>query len=342
MRMVRLPFVPGISVEFADRDLALKRVEDWAEHGMTVVHVVYGPEGCGKSAWLRQSAVLLRELGFDVVYVNPMDKEQIIEVSVPDLRKRFMEVVERALANNTLFQIAWAAYELAHDLIKAGRRRVAVLADDVFKAIGLDKASLYVKAMLNLIEYPPRNYDVVIAVAATSEGLSRREVGRHRWAYLDAMWNMGRDGFRQLYDQIPGSKPDFEYVWRLTGGNPKLLGQLYETHWNAEPIIRRIQDEKRLPELVASLGNKERELLREAVDDPDTLISREGLPLLDKLVELNITVDSIPSRDPEFWIDEPPPERDLELGIGRRVAWQSPLHRIAVRRALDNEEGRTA
>ena len=77
---------------------------------------------------------------------------QVIEVGVPDLRKRFMEVVEGALVNNTLFQIAWAAYELAHDLIKAGRRRAAVLADDVFKAIGLDKVSLYVKAMRNLIE----------------------------------------------------------------------------------------------------------------------------------------------------------------------------------------------
>jgi len=31
---------------------------------------------------------------------------------------------------------------------------------------------------------------------------------------------------------------------------------------------------------------------------------------------------------------KPPPERDLELGVGRRVAWQTPLHREAVRLAL--------
>jgi hypothetical protein len=35
---------------------------------------------------------------------------------------------------------------------------------------------------------------------------------------------------------------------------------------------------------------------------------------------------------PWFWIDEPPPEKDLELGIGKDVAWQSPLHREAVKR----------
>ncbi|MEM1599103.1 MAG: AAA family ATPase, partial [Pyrobaculum sp.] len=40
-------------------------------------------------------------------------------------------------------------------------------------------------------------------------------------------------------------------------------------------------------------------------------------------------------RDPWFWVGELPPEKDLELGIGRRVAWQTPLHREAVRRALE-------
>jgi len=34
-------------------------------------------------------------------------------------------------------------------------------------------------------------------------------------------------------------------------------------------------------------------------------------------------------------VDRPaPPERDLELGIGKHVAWHTPLHREAVRRAL--------
>ena len=39
-------------------------------------------------------------------------------------------------------------------------------------------------------------------------------------------------------------------------------------------------------------------------------------------------------RGPALWVDQPPPERDLELGIGRNVAWQTPIHREAVRMAL--------
>ena len=33
-------------------------------------------------------------------------------------------------------------------------------------------------------------------------------------------------------------------------------------------------------------------------------------------------------------MDVPPPETDPELVIGRNVAWQTPIHREAVRRAL--------
>jgi hypothetical protein len=53
-----------------------------------------------------------------------------------------------------------------------------------------------------------------------------------------------------------------------------------------------------------------------------------------ELTELSLIVDTIPSRDPELWLDNPPPERDSELGIGRHVAWQTPLHREAIRKHL--------
>ena len=53
-----------------------------------------------------------------------------------------------------------------------------------------------------------------------------------------------------------------------------------------------------------------------------------------ELVEKNLIVYDIYFRNPELWIDEPPPDRDSELGIGRYAAWQTPLHREAVKVAL--------
>ena len=55
---------------------------------------------------------------------------------------------------------------------------------------------------------------------------------------------------------------------------------------------------------------------------------------MEKTAELNLIIDAVTYRDPPLWIDQPPPQRDLELGIGKRVAWHTPLHREAVKRAL--------
>jgi len=48
----------------------------------------------------------------------------------------------------------------------------------------------------------------------------------------------------------------------------------------------------------------------------------------------NMIVYPLGSRDPELWIDNSPPEKDPELGIGKHVAWQTPLHGEATKRAL--------
>ncbi|MFZ8783824.1 MAG: hypothetical protein ACO2OR_07605 [Desulfurococcaceae archaeon] len=49
----------------------------------------------------------------------------------------------------------------------------------------------------------------------------------------------------------------------------------------------------------------------------------------------NLITHNLYERDPVFWVDEPPPEKDPEIVVGRKVAWQTPLYREAVRRALE-------
>ncbi len=331
MKRIQLPLVPGVVVEFADRELALKKVEEWARGGTAAVQLVFGPEGCGKTAWLRQSAEVLRELGFDVIYVNPLERDYLAYIDLKEVARRLAEhsgIAEVKLAD--------LAIQLAKYAIKKRKRKMAVLADDVFQAIGVDKAASYVKWMLSVIEYPPGEYENIVAVVATSEGVTRREIGGHRWASPRPMWNMAREGFKQLYEQIPGEKPPFEEAWRLTGGNPKLLGELYGAKWDVDKVLKELADRKRINAFVATLGEEERELLRRALDDPDVLFTKEGIPLMDRLVDMNLIVDTLPERDSWFWAGEPPPKRDVELGIGRRVAWQTPLHREAVRRALES------
>ncbi|ADN49879.1 ATP-binding protein [Vulcanisaeta distributa] len=334
MRRIKLPLALDLQVEFTDREIALKRIDEWVDRGMRLVEVVLGPEGCGKTAWLLQSVELLRDYGFDVIYINPLNGRVYAEVGIKDLRNELYRLAQEAISQNALARIAWIAYNVINELIKARRGRVAILADDVFQVIGVRESAMYVKALLNLIEYPPAEYERVITIVATSEGVSRREIGRHTWAHLDIMWNMARDGFRQLYEQIPDNKPSLEEAWKLTGGNPRMLGNLYENRWNTDKVISDIISEKRLRTFISSLTNTEKSWLQEATENPDTLMNRERIPLMDKLVELNLIIDDIPERKEYLWIGEPPPEKDGELGIGRYVAWQTPIHREAIRKVL--------
>jgi hypothetical protein len=334
MRRVKLSFTTGIEVDFCDREVAIKQVEELAERGTRFPIVVFGPEGCGKTAWLKQTAETLRELGYEAIYIDPIHKDFIAHTNIEELVNKLAEAASEAVGIAEV-KLATLAIDAVKWLIREwGKRRVAVLVDDVFQAIGIDKAAKYVKALLGLVEYPPEGYEKIVAITATSEGVSRWEIGRHRWADIMPVWNMSRRGFEELYEELPSPKPPLEDAWRITGGNPGMLAKLFNSNWASDRVVERIVEGKKLRSFIASLNTYEESWLLEAVENPDTLFVKERMPLLNKLVELNLIIDDIPERKPYLWIDEPPPEKDLELGVGGYAAWQTPLHREAVRRAM--------
>jgi len=331
VKRIAVEIAPGVETEFVDRDRALARVVEWAEKGTRFPVVIFGPEGCGKTAFLRQAASGLRELGYDVFYLHPLDKVFLAEVDDADVKSLFADLVRKTLEDERWGRMALAVFDLTREILKR-RRKIAIAADDVFQAIGLDKAAAYVKGLLNMIEHPVYRYENIVVLVATSEGVSRREIGRHFWAELRPMWNMPQGGFQQLYDKMPEPKPPFEDVWRWTGGNPRMLGRLYSSGWAVGRVAEDVIREKGLTaEFVRRWGR----WLEEAVEDPETLWTGD-VPeeLVKKLEARNLIVYNMYDRDPYFWIDQPPPKRDPELGIGKNVGWQTPIHREAVRRAL--------
>jgi len=332
VKRIKLTFA-GRDVEFTDRDVALEQIAKLAEKGTYTVHVVYGPEGCGKTALLKQTkAVLEEEFGYHVIYTNPLAKraEEILQYS-PSAR----ELVEKAFSifSDPLAKAVDLVINVAGWIIQRFHKaKVAVLMDDIFQAIGVENAEAYVKALLNLIEWPPAEYDRVVVLVASSEGITRERVGRHRWATIRVMWNMPRSGFEQLYDVLPDPKPPFDEVWRWTGGNPDALEGLFEAGWDVERVVEDLAVDKGLS---AAFAERWGAHLAKALEDPDYLWEEpEAEGLAKELVEKNLVV-LLKGRRPGAWVDQPPPERDLELGIGRYYAWQTPLHREAVRRALE-------
>ena len=119
----------------------------------------------------------------------------------------------------------------------------------------------------------------------------------------------------------------------LRRGPENITGNFNRLNWDVDKAVEAVMRAKSLLEFARSLSKEEREWLAEAVEDPDTLFVRERLPLMHRLVEQNLVMD-VYLRQEHLWIDQPPPERDPELGIGKYLAWQTPIHREAVRRAL--------
>jgi hypothetical protein len=329
---VKLTFTPELEIEFIDRERALKQVEELAEKGTRYPVVVFGPEGCGKSAWLKQAVEILRENGYETLYIDPLHRTFIAHSDIKDIIRKLSEATTEVIGVAEV-KLATLVIDAVKELIGIWRKeRVAVLIDEVFQAIGLNKAEIYVKSLLNLIEYPPKSYEKIVAIVVTSEGITRKEIGRHRWSSLRPMWNMSRKGFEELYEKIPSPKPEFEDIWELTGGNPDALSKLYQAEWNVNRVIAELINSK---ELTSSFIEKWKDWLEETVKDPD-ILWRANVPdeLVRELIAKNLIVYNMYDRDPWFWIDEPPLERDPDLGIGKHIAWQTPLHREAVKRAI--------
>jgi len=332
MRRVKLPFVPGVEIEFVDRGRGLSQVIEWGERGTRFPVVVFGPEGCGKTSWLKQSIVVLRDLGYDVIYLNPLRRDFLAEIDVRDLGEVVAQIVRDVVLEHAIARAVWGVISLAREVVRMGRGRLAVLVDDAFQLIGVKESAFLVKGLLELIEHPPASYDRIVAIVATSEGLSRGEIGRHRWAYMRPMWNMSRGAFEELYDRIPGPKPDFNAIWTWTGGNPDMLAKLYQAGWNVERVI---VDLANMKGVTAGFVGRWRAFLDKAIENPD-ILWEESVPgeLVEELITKNLIVFNVYNRDPWFWVDEPPPIRDPELGIGEHVAWQTPLHREAIRMVI--------
>ena len=338
VRRVKLGLAPGVVVEFVDRDRGLGQVSEVADRGTRLPLVVYGPEGCGKTAFLRQAVLLLEERGYSVIYVSPLQRDaRDVLVYSESLRSLVRDVLKAV--PEPYSRIADVAVHLAVYIVRrVSRPRLALLLDDVFQAIGLERVEAYVKTLLNLIEHPPGDYERIVVVVASGEGLSRERLARHSWISPRMMWNMGVEGFRALYGRLPGEKPSFHEVWRLTGGNPRLLARLYQVGWDAGALVDELVEEKELTRLIGALGGRERRLLSEVLEDPDALIEHlgeeAGRRLERLLVEYNL-VSRVYRRSAHLWIDYVPPRRDHELGIGELYAWQAPVYRDAVRRVVE-------
>ena len=153
---------------------------------------------------VKKATFILRELDFEAIYIDPLLRDFIANTEIKEVVKKLAEAAAEVISVAQV-KLASLALDIIKDLISIWKKkRVAILVDEVFQAIGLDRAEIYVKSLLNLIEYPHASYEAIVSIVATSEGTTRSKIGRHLWALLKPMWNMSKSGFEELYERISG------------------------------------------------------------------------------------------------------------------------------------------
>jgi len=90
------------------------------------------------------------------MYINTLQREHTVYTDIKEVIDRIAEAVAD-ITSYALIKLADLIVLLANQLLKKWRKKkIALLMDEVFQAIGIDKAETYTKMLLNLIEYPQK------------------------------------------------------------------------------------------------------------------------------------------------------------------------------------------
>jgi len=129
---VKLRFTCLSIIDLVDRDKAVQQVYEFGERGTGFPVVVYGPEGCGKSSWLLQAVEILKDLGYNVVYFNPLRRRFEAEVGIESIRQTILERLKQISTEYEFAKLVWVVIDIVVEVLKHGKKRLEVIVDDVF------------------------------------------------------------------------------------------------------------------------------------------------------------------------------------------------------------------
>lgn len=249
----------------AEGRVVLKTLAGIAERGERLdgsygFTVLAGPEGCGKSAFFRalySSMVDNYEPGLEMIYIEDLGGEigvagtkgvgEAVKIMARGIRGSVrMGRSRRSLflrfRSPTITNAAFLAVDAVENLIKATRRSMRVLiVADKYRDITASNVKVlrktfdsYAGSLQHVNSFELFNmktkmgveaYIRVILIAGTPLALET-DVGGAKQGY-NLMWNLPRRDADALADEL-GMKVDRDLLWRLAGGNPRMMIKIRE------------------------------------------------------------------------------------------------------------------
>lgn len=327
--------VPDLNINFINREnefekfLELIRYYEEADPINSLIYVISGPWGCGKTEFAKALTHVLR--GVDNIIISYMNlprssiKEEFFATTSKSLAKIIEDLVRELLGDRVklLFHIYDVIRYIA-ERVKLKEKKIILIFDEV--TIALEKYKISVRDLIagvgkEIYDLAWKYHCQINIVFLTSELTTmyyfKREEGKNLLVYQ--IWHLNKKSFEQLLLEL-NCLINFETLWKLTGGNPRAIYELFSYKWNLEMWLNRmIETTSSVLKEFCRIRNialtKVFEEIKEKINKIDEL---EMHPIWDLLLKYNI-VTQLYSK----WLDEKPRKT---YWIGKYAAFQMPVY----------------
>ena len=316
-------------IEFIDREYEVERLfKNVFSNVLSWNFVIYGPWGCGKTEFARALTYTLNQFDdFQVIYVNLAEEEysRIFVHVKKDVKQYLISLIETSFGEvGKLVLNLYMLFQNLIEKIKLQDKHLIFIIDEITRSLNRYKISIrdFISSMDKKV-HEVRNlinsrtfYTIILTSEQTAVNYFIRESGKSLNVYM--MWHLPKNDFEKLLEEL-NCPLDFDEVWKISGGCPRVAIELAYLNWNVETWLNRVRTNIRsiIDELYAE-GINVLEILKNTNLKPDEIARTK---LLNKFLEKNLLI-FLPSR--EFIISKF--VSNNEEWIGNSWAWQLPVY----------------
>ncbi len=210
------------------------------------VHVITGPKGCGKTEFSKALMQALREVesNYNVMYITYEESESEVLTYIHFSNRTFINylkdianIVKEIPVLEIIVKGLLNVYELISKIVKEDKVKHSnnIVIIDEFRSIDnktiqlLEVDANNVKDINNYLSRFGGSFKIIYFTSdATCTKLQLKIGSKINW-YI--MWYLSRHDIYTLLDNLECSL-DYEFIWKLTGGNVREIKELYKNNWN--------------------------------------------------------------------------------------------------------------